>query len=95
MRKMFENVDVNSDGDAPCREKKKRNKATTPFLHVHGAKHVPLWSVPKMLRVFVRILAIPSPWVVSRRKVNTTLLLCLVKRLEKMHGRFCHSFMPI
>jgi len=82
---MFENVDVNSAGDMPCREKKK-NKATTPFLHVHGAKHVPLWAVPKMLRVFVRILAIPSPEVVSRRKVNTTLLLYLVKRLDKMHG---------
>ena len=71
---MFENVDVNSAGDIPCREKKKRNKETTPFLHVHGAKHVPLWAVPKMLRVFVRILATPSPEVLSRCKVDTTLL---------------------
>jgi phage-related protein len=85
---------VNSPGDTTCR--KKINKAPTPFLHAHGAKQVQLWAVPKMLRVFVRTLAIRSPEVVSSRKVNTTLSLCLAKRLEKkMHGGLCHSFMHI
>ena len=70
--KFFETVHVKSTGDIPCREKKKRNKATAPFFYVHGAKQVQLWAVPKMLRVFVRIIAVPSPEVVSSRKVNTT-----------------------
>jgi hypothetical protein len=92
---IFENVDLNSPGDITCRGKRKERKATTPFIHIHGAQHVQLWAVPKMLRAFVRILAAPNPEVVSSRKVNITLSLCLVKRHEKMNGGLCHSFMHI